>query len=923
MVLVPALTLGIGAGFSNFFFGNTASAGSSVDPSIENIRDNFHFDEPEDTNIFNTKFYDVTFYSQAVSDGKNYYAGYDGEYYKEFGYFPLDNSQIYQIQGLGGELYQVGNDNQEVRITDIEQDGGLNENNVIVDAVTGKAIINRITFRNISTITPEIASAVINPYCSLYDTHYNDPDGPKYYQLKFATWTANSYSSDVYKETHQENGVPVNATGYFPQEVEDIPNFNFLLSEQPGLTDPYNRTTIGFYPIYSSGKNYIDVNKRKDAIAISEVGGSGDGTNTNLLSTDLNSFVPDSFSTEALIYAVDQVGDNRSLSAYRFPGIEVFKDEVKFAIINDFDRADGSWGGNSLIVQEDDHFFDWHEFNEYTDFLYPSGNINENAESFSLPKGRYNLYLFVKERTASDVEKGGGLFTGYDDCDDPFTNSSFAFQTGEESEINKFLRDSGVEIFDNFSFGASTLYTCALHGRADILYDHVYTDSKGETHRYRRDTFDYRDYYLVVEKMYSPKLLGGSNTWNYNSESSSDPLFLQSPEHQNAYETRNISLSDNVTHPYDLGNGYTLSLPGTCFSIGLSETTTEITLPTINYENNKPSKIVVGNTTTDVKPTTIDETTGEIIELGNLPVTIIRDKTTGIYRYDYYFSKNGANSDFSEGLMTLKEAIDNSQNSGDEESLTDKIYVSGGVGMYSGYLSDAPADVQSSIAAELGNHENIIVAPHSGQYNIYLRYQFQGSKPVVELYAYRIKDLTVRIFSPDDSDDEGTDIDTKDLVYREDGFVLTQNGIYNVYPKSYSQGNNDDYSLWTVCSDENHTHDRMEQKTVDYIYAAEDFVSGDPLLEDTVFTRSVELEDGSYETTNVSLIDMMNDLWRQEKILIDVVSGEYVTPTVIENGDYEINKNTILLAIYRPENFADYGDLFTGYDESTSQEVSL
>lgn len=922
LVLVPALTLGIGAGFSNFFFGNTASASSNVDPSIENIRDNFHFDEIEnDTNLFNTKFYDVTFYSQAVKDGDFYYkvSDSDSSYHKELGYFALTFDQFRNLQGQGAELYQIS-DSAPEQVSDPDLvDIKIEVSETPETEAYVLYVVNHITFPKISTITPEIASALIDPLCDLLDTHHSDPN-PKDYLLKFATWTFKSYVEIYYGLDHLDSETSdtyTYATGYFPDAVEKIPNFNFLLSEQPGIENTSNDTTLSIFPIFSSGKDYSGQSIRKDAIIIKEAADgsdtAGNGAKTNLLSTDLNAFMPDSLSTTILsgIVTIDN-SDCEAISAYRFPGLEVYEDNTLISISNDFQRKQGkdSWGGDPILVQTEDHYVDWHGFQNYEDYLYSNHSQNTNTSSFSLSKGRYNLYLFVKERwAANDDEKGKEEFSWftyhYSNCNDPHQTFDFSSSL-EEQLIAKELKKLGIESFKTISFGCSTLYTCST-GRNLVIKD--FPDGQDG---FYRQTFDYRDYYLVVEKMYSPKLLGGTNSWNYDKETSSSPLFLQSSEHQNAYETRNISLSNDVTHPYEIvdqitGKRYELSLPGTCFSIGLSSNETAVNLPNVTYADDGMPATVDGE---EFKAATIDDQ-GTITDKGsdNLPIVVIRDRTTNKFRADYYFSKN-SDSPY-DGLRTISEVTNSS--SQDDKDLLESISITGD---YSGNLSSA-LDGGIANIRELLKSTNILVAPHAGQYNLYLQYEFEnvGSEPVVDVYAYRIKDLTVQIFNPGDLNNDKT-IDGRDLVYRADGFVLTQNGSYVAYQKEYgTQGDSSlgesGYWLWTIAEDSG----SEPNLTVDYIWSATDFVSGDPLEAETEFSKGEHSQ---------GLSEIMNYLWNEEdKTLIDITSGEYVTPYVIAEHGFVVTKSTILLAIYRPENFADYGNLFTGYAETTSQEASL
>ena len=910
VVLVPALTLGIGAGFSNFFFGNTASTTSSVDPSIENIRDNFHFDEIEDTNLFNTKFYDVTFYAQAPSEGSNFYSltvnGVDGNYHTELGYFSLNRSQIYDIQGAGGSLYQIDDDGNSISVTDLEQPGGVETD------LNGNAIINHITFENISTITPEIASYLVDPVCNLYDSSSNTEDANNHdmiWHLSFQAWTTQNLSDDMYKGLTTKTGFETEGfqcTGYFPNSL-NIPNFNLLLSN---FAADENSDSISFYPLYTTGKDYLYSNPI-DSISLEWA--EGDSTNKEF-------FIPDSLSTRIAEKCINKEKQNNeyglvSTIGYRLAGIEISQ-ETDFRISNDIFRNgdengnNSKWGGRSIVVPSSgdvtQNFYGYDDYSETpTD---PTFKLEE--------PGRYNVYLFAKQTCCDPdtVERGPfgwirdyGDF-GYEDGWDPvdtrvsgieLTDYNSALQPGmksETSQISEALKEEKVECYKELSLGGTRIYTC-------VRYNYLFS-----SYSYKR-ACDYRDYYLVVEKMYSPKLLGGPNGWSYESVSSSDPIFLQDPSDNNMYETRNVSLSANVTHTYQLGN-YTLTLPGTCFSIGLSSSETKVKLPAVQYdESGTPT--TVGDTSFD--ETEIDEF-GSITYRGNLPAVVIKDKTTGGYRVDYYFSKNLTN--VSEGLLTLSEIVA----SYSENPILGQITVDTENGSLSLKEALELSNSEAENISSLLKNTNIIVAPHAGQYNLYLQYEFEnvGSEPVVDVYAYRIKNLTVQIFDPGDKNADGT-IDGRDLVYRADGFVLTQNGSYQAYKKEYGSSNGTSsgeskYYLWTLVG-EGDTSNKGEPITVDYISTATDFVSGDPLEAETAFSKG----DGTSHT----LSWVMNELWKDHKALIDITSGEYVTPYVVKNSGFSVVKNTILLAVYPPENLAAYGDLFTGYGESTSQEASL
>ena len=72
-ILVGMLALSVtvaGAGYSFFAFSEDDSASESVDPSADNIRENFIFGDPAaDSNVFDTKYYTREFLCPVLRQG--------------------------------------------------------------------------------------------------------------------------------------------------------------------------------------------------------------------------------------------------------------------------------------------------------------------------------------------------------------------------------------------------------------------------------------------------------------------------------------------------------------------------------------------------------------------------------------------------------------------------------------------------------------------------------------------------------------------------------------------------------------------------------------------------------------------------------------------------------------------------------------
>ena len=812
-ILVGMLALSVtvaGAGYSFFAFSEDDSASESVDPSADNIRENFIFGDPAaDSNVFDTKYYTVNFYAQycgrdSVGDGpERHYKVTGGNsangYSHYFGYFRgLD---VDLINELGGTV------------------------TTLTDA--SGTFYNCITFRNISMITQEMVQAVGVPVCAdEKDTGKSDEGLVDIYNflIHFLSWllidegapdVPNFYAgfnSDTSWTRASDVAYKCEVTGTYPFEGYEIPNFNLALETYDSYAD---NGVINFYPYLSTGKEYRDGYEAKNAIAFST---EADPTSYNLPSTD---FVYDPS------HSVSK-NDGTEIEAYRLPGLTINApssgnpddspdfNEATSVLTIDINRSRvgsnskwlGAWmgipaDGNSTYVSNQGGSDQAYQGTAY------------NLAGLTLPVGRYNLYLFLVQ---SSFDK----------------DYHFWEDLGPEN-VTCPTRIDSKDINDGLSAENIRQYKAV-----DLGFSFVYDNQRTWSVPAWELIADVCDFYLVVEKTFDVKLLGGeTGTLIYN-EAPYSPSFNQivssSGDILNEFEVQDVTMDASRTFAYNLSGFGTIILPQTFFSIGIDQNRPRFTLSPVKLTYSD-SVIGPGSVPTNAAEEKVPVVTAKYSSFDGSSV-VTEERT------EYYLSKSCGpdgqlNADWS--LLTLSEWC--ASNAGSMEA--SYIPESGNEAM-----SLATAYSQNAELRKMIDQMPVFKVPRTGEYNFYLRFHYSPESGVVtslkiDLYFYRIHNIFVKIAS-DSSWENGS------------GYVNTGSGDFTFYTSSQS------YFL------------------LDTLGLDDSFITNEgPMTLGAIMNqRQGTLSSDERATT----------AW----ILYDIVSGQYALPTALENGEFVIKKNHVL-----------------------------
>lgn len=882
VMMAGLLGVGAGAGYSLFVFSDAVSSEQEVLPSPETIRQNFSFSETEESDIFNTKYYTVNFFSQNFK--------FDPNESLESGFYRTRNFQSWN-KWLGHF--------QSVETSVIEDLGGT----VILQGEgTNDVTVSCISFPHISIVTQDILEAIGVPICSTFERALHNGnyqmtlkeglnDGPETgssWPLSFLSWTFDTL--DIYQGLGG-SGDNWTVNGLFPGKFT-IPNFNLSLSaydseavdvDPDGIPDSGDETSVlNIFPIYTVGKDRgtgDSASMKIDNIEMIATETNETGTTTVIDGTNPEGkdgvgfesyyFAYDSDTTAALA-AQGLTGANISPAngtsidayrAYRLSGLTIDDlskaSDVSLTIVNDmFRRLNGQehlwWGTEKPAVPTSGGFS--------SIIVDRGGNAYENGLSLDLvdyigEPGRYNVYLFVKEKFYSKGSDGGNIWS-----DDSISNSdcfkSPNFTQGELTLIGNALKGRNVHGFKKGALGYS-LENEASEINHPVLYDNpnwvsnpsspTNYENYGVTdvHNYYITGRHYRSYAILIEKSYDPELLGGpTGNWDY-SRSDNDHFFIQNSDDHDEYEVRNVDMLVDNYSQYELKRSDgsilgTLSLPGTYLSVGLdSANATKVSTVEVEYDKNgKPTdpsipKVTVYDNTVD-PPTSTEE---------------------------YYFSYNPEN--LNESLMTLGQlySYDNVNNEELDEfwkahQVTFTPNGGGEAVALRNYLRDEKIAASDPLYKALAAC-NVVSVPAEGQYNFYLRFSYaareggtSGEVPSIEVFAYRIHNIFVKILDGEPVMNEQGFLDVNDWTY---------NGSSGNGSRMYSS------QFWY------------------YIY--------DTLSLDDVFV---------YQGFPSTLGQIFDGLKARGKCLKDIVSGRYLTPYSMEEEPFIVMKNYVLQVVDCP-----------------------
>lgn len=377
------------------------------------------------------------------------------------------------------------------------------QNNYVVN---GCYIGPRI-YRNIAEVTngmlddlgepnvkPFDSSSNYNTSCGLAD--HNSGGANKYY-LDFMGW-ALTINEDIYGRA---NGCPTDTDNYhyvsgtYPTDLS-LARFNTLLSQYDEYAIEINgRKTIVFYPMYSTGKDYFSYHNGektnlKDCIDITKENGT------------ILHFAYDSGFTSELFENSTSFND-ANYEVYRYTNLLINESNLSTEIsFNYVIKNHLNCGGGTPAWPDD------------TESHWEIKSSNNQTISLNNQIGRFNIYLFLK--------KNYGL-----------SDSMSGISDDQQAIINDFLAKKGIYIYGDTYISNTFTYK----------YDEFLW----------LEYFDCRSAYIVVERVYEPRVIGGSSLdLNYNDPQSyklnftrqgTEGVLLRSYELRN--RTVNVPSNDN------------------------------------------------------------------------------------------------------------------------------------------------------------------------------------------------------------------------------------------------------------------------------------------------------------------------------------------------------------------------------------------
>lgn len=500
------------------------------------LRPNQIFGDGEDTAIMDMKHYDVYFLAQNVQDIKKEFLRDTGVVMEE-----ETGKTNYEFINASHDLYYVNSDfGQDTRY-----------------GSWGNAATSPYYWKweNVNMVTASMLSKMGNPSCKLTDIHG--------FALEFNSWICNPYN--VYVKQSGMNEIEVNGEKYI-QVYGSYPFQNFEPAYFNSLLEIYDsnsiyiegRKSIFFYPIYSTGKGYYAYavggagsNYLRDSISITNTSNSGssssffvfDPTNTELMHNIPN----DIFANEGN----EKSSETTRYYAYRYTEYIVENENVSDNngfIDNDMDTGHKSWLGEKKRL------------------TYNNGtNVTLNDQV-----GRYNFYLFVKERyITKDYTQISSSQKG---------NASF---TDQQQELLSSLcsETHNIHIYKAFSCDLQELSETGGSGWKRTYY------------------WNARDYFLVIEKKYEPRIIGGeTGDFDWKNEKSKQLSFIRSGNGSDSYLLSNVSFDcSDMAYGY---NEYTIptslrkiKLPDYYFGLQISRDTNLISKDGHNIGYDNPSNI--------------------------------------------------------------------------------------------------------------------------------------------------------------------------------------------------------------------------------------------------------------------------------------------------------------------------------------------
>lgn len=703
-LVVGALGMVVTTAYSTFYFANNFNISEQASPIGDAIRANQTFGEESDVVVNDVEYYDVVFLAQNVNITSKLTPVGTKEYKSN------DSLWVYGQQGYYGKwIYDETN----------WPDESTQSNYIVNNCYIGPRI-----YRNVAEVTNGMLDDLSNPNvlpvnsknnsdlkCGLLDRSSKVNEN-KFYYLNFMGWGL-SYDGNTYKRNGK---TPSDANGYhyvagsYSTTIE-LARFNTLLSIYKDYAITIDgRKTIVFYPMYSTGKdNYSydagNKDKLKECVEIFTDSGSLNFSYDYEYSEKLKNTDTDLFETVPDSSYIEWSWDSLSLEtyhygvkyeAYRYTNLLINESNLNsvvgdYIIRNDINCYGSSWAGNESSR------------NSFPNFL-----LNDQI-------GRYNIYFFVKE----------SYDTGSRYYDDYYNNRNFT--KDQIAYIDNMLSNDGIYIYKSYK-----------------------TDLTNNTFTYQGNI---RGTYIVVERVYEPRVIGGSSlALDYNNPQSyklnftrqgTSGILLRSYELRN--RTVNVPSNDNdptlkyIDYTFYNDDGtprrqYLIPAYYFAIQVALDQKTV--------YDQN-----LYGQDNTNPNDSEFTDSLDPKLSY-DAPVYKYKD-INGIEKEEFYSSRKY--------LVSLQDVMDGKYTSEDGNTLYTEDLRRIKVRTYN---NGAPSELKS--LAEWGkgsaewnavyNNVKLIRFKVTGTYNIYtiINYDTNKRPNSVDIWTYRLHNIFVNIYDPDD-----------------------------------------------------------------------------------------------------------------------------------------------------------------------------
>ena len=574
ILLLAVLSLGtlVSFGYADFYFGdtNTSTEISDLPTRADPIRQNAVFGEQGDTGTQGTKYYDVYFLAQSIYESEPSADNPSGAKNPEganYGEGPIQNYYYQTISdepntGNFGAFYD-------------------NSGNLLTADITQDRNRYFIRIENVAEISLDQLEEISEPSTKyVFDqASSNDAPGNEENKWEISFLCFSPLATPVYQwngqnepnpeDFHLDSSTTVHGyrvNGYYPHGDSFE---SFYANSSLSIYDDYSVTINGrdslvFYPVYTVGKNYINLNNGVDEMSfyrrtVDEQGNPQDehlgyATYEGNLTQLVRGANPNSngeYTVYSLMNQVFNAGEYENYTYYLSSDLfdnQNDRYETNQFVYPRFTPTYGNTASGATNVYYGDMRADGSNLSDGGSNTQVGGAFYENMFNLGIDSGRYNIYIIVKANNNNSAI-----------ADRNYTNlrDTYGFTKGEITEINNALQGSEYNI-GIYDYRLSD-YMCAHSNLATSWFLGYPT---------RFEDYFSRQYYFIYERLYEPKLVAGTTGTIEYEDSDSTFTRVGTGQYKDQYVLRDVYLDAETETTYEYNGGQT-TVPNNHFGIQL------------------------------------------------------------------------------------------------------------------------------------------------------------------------------------------------------------------------------------------------------------------------------------------------------------------------------------------------------------------